>query len=39
VSQGYRFIQQEIKEFLERRDGVEANPDQIYLSNGASEGI
>lgn len=39
VSQGYRFVQQEIKEFIERRDGYEANADQIYLTNGASEGI
>lgn len=39
VSQGYKFVQQEIKEFIERRDGYEANADQIYLTNGASEGI
>lgn len=29
----------EVKDFIEKRDGVEANEDNIYLTNGASEGI
>ena len=32
-------MQNEIKEFIENRDGHEANADHIYLTNGASEGI
>lgn len=36
-SRGNQLIRQEIAEFIRRRDGVEAIPDNIFISNGASE--
>lgn len=38
-SKGYEYIRKRIAAYIGRRDGVEANPDQIYLTNGASEGV
>lgn len=38
-SPGMRSVIKEVKEFIETRDGVESKMDNIYLLNGASEGI
>ena len=40
-SKGHMFIRQAIAEFIERRDGpaVKANWNNIYMTNGASEGV
>jgi aspartate/methionine/tyrosine aminotransferase len=38
-SQGARGLREEICEFLEARDGVPADPDNIFMSNGASQAI
>ena len=38
-SQGFDFITQDIANFIEKRDGYKSNPNNIFLSNGASEGI
>jgi len=42
-SSGPRFIREAVARFIDRRDGVSAsgvksNPDQIFITNGASEG-
>eukprot|EP00602_Paraphysomonas_sp_CaronLab_P004193 CAMPEP_0185026592 /NCGR_PEP_ID=MMETSP1103-20130426/10948_1 /TAXON_ID=36769 /ORGANISM="Paraphysomonas bandaiensis, Strain Caron Lab Isolate" /LENGTH=488 /DNA_ID=CAMNT_0027560227 /DNA_START=1 /DNA_END=1467 /DNA_ORIENTATION=+ len=36
-SRGNPYIRQEIADFIQRRDGVTASPDKIFVSNGASE--
>lgn len=36
-SRGYKFTREKIAEFIEARDDVQADPDKIYLTNGASE--
>lgn len=38
-SPGIRVIMREVKDFIEKRDGVEVDEENIYLVNGASEGI
>lgn len=38
-SQGAPGIRQSVANFIERRDGFPANPDQIFLSAGASSGV
>ncbi len=38
-SQGIRVVREEVAEFLEARDGHKADPDNIFLTNGASEGV
>mmetsp|Transcript_39058 Transcript_39058/g.89983 ORF Transcript_39058/g.89983 Transcript_39058/m.89983 type:complete len:534 (-) Transcript_39058:223-1824(-) len=39
-SQGIHLVREEIKEFIEARDGVGVvDPEQIFLTNGASEGV
>jgi len=38
-SKGVRFIREAIAEFIERRDGIKADPDSIYLTDGASKGV
>ena len=38
-SPGLRSVIKEVKEFIEKRDAVESNMEDIYLLNGASEGI
>jgi alanine transaminase len=35
-SKGYSFVRQHIAEFISLRDGVTANPEHIFLGNGAS---
>ena len=38
-SQGILSIREEVSQFLERRDGYPSNPNDIFLTNGASEGV
>ena len=38
-SKGNGFVRQQVADFIFRRDGVVANPDLIFLTNGASEGV
>jgi len=38
-SQGARCFREDIVKFLEERDGIPANPDDIFMTNGASAGI
>lgn len=38
-SQGAPGIRQSVADFIERRDGFPADPDQIFLSAGASSGV
>jgi hypothetical protein len=39
TSQGIRGVRAEVAEFLQRRDGVPANVDDIFLTDGASAGV
>lgn len=38
-SQGIKLVRDEICQFMEERDGYKADPKNIYLTNGASEGV
>lgn len=39
-SKGYSFIRNKVSDFINRRDGVsDSTPENIYLTNGASEGV
>jgi alanine transaminase len=38
-SQGVFTVREEVAAFLTERDGYAANPDDIFLTNGASEGV
>lgn len=38
-SQGHPWFRQDICSFLEKRDNVPADPDTIFMTNGASKGI
>jgi len=38
-SQGLKVIRKHIAEFIEERDGFPSNPDRIFLTNGASQGV
>jgi len=38
-SKGFMFIRKLIQQYIEKRDKVESDPEQIYLTNGASEGV
>ncbi|XP_051024657.1 alanine aminotransferase 2 isoform X1 [Acomys russatus] len=39
ASQGVNCIREDVAAFITRRDGVPADPDNIYLTTGASDGI
>lgn len=39
ISTGVVYIRERIAEYIRRRDGISANPANIFLSNGASEAI
>jgi len=39
TSQGLACIREEVRHFLEQRDGVAANTDDIFLTDGASSGV
>ncbi|EPB88721.1 alanine transaminase [Mucor circinelloides 1006PhL] len=38
-SKGITHIRENVAKFIERRDGYAANPDDIFLTQGASEGV
>jgi len=38
-SKGFLNVRQEVAEFISRRDGTQADPEHVYLTAGASEGI
>jgi aspartate/methionine/tyrosine aminotransferase len=37
-SKGYRFVREAVAEFIHARDGIAADPDAIFLTDGASKG-
>ena len=37
-SKGYRFVREAVADFIRRRDGIESDPEAIYLTDGASKG-
>ena len=37
-SKGYPYVRNKIAQFISERDNVDADPDKIYCTNGASEG-
>jgi len=39
VSQGMLTVREEVSKFLENRDGYPSDPNSIFLTNGASEGV
>ncbi|KAL5961287.1 Alanine aminotransferase 2 [Taenia solium] len=39
ISTGVVYVRERIAEYIKRRDGISANPANIFLSNGASEAI
>lgn len=38
-SKGLRFIREAVAHFIEKRDGIAAEPEAIYLTDGASKGV
>ncbi|KAJ1454927.1 pyridoxal phosphate-dependent transferase [Pelagophyceae sp. CCMP2097] len=38
-SQGVAVVRKEVADFIQRRDGLAADPADIFLTNGASEGV
>jgi len=38
-SKGVRFVREAVAAFITRRDGIEADPEAIYLTDGASKGV
>jgi alanine-synthesizing transaminase len=38
-SKGVRFIREAVAEFIQDRDDIEADPEAIYLTDGASKGV
>ena len=38
-SQGIKAVRDEVARFIEQRDGFAADPEDIFLTNGASEGV
>ncbi len=38
-SKGVRFIRDAVAKFIEQRDGIDADPEAIYLTDGASKGV
>lgn len=38
-SNGLAYVRKAVAQFIEARDGFPSDPEQIYLTNGASEGI
>jgi aspartate/methionine/tyrosine aminotransferase len=38
-SKGLSFIREAIARFIEKRDGIKADPETIYLTDGASKGV
>jgi aspartate/methionine/tyrosine aminotransferase len=38
-SKGYRFVREAVAEFIRARDGIDSDPDAIFLTDGASKGV
>lgn len=38
-SKGLRFVREDVAAFIRKRDGIEADPESIYLTDGASKGV
>jgi len=38
-SKGLRFVREAVAKFIERRDGIKADPETVYLTDGASKGV
>ena len=38
-SKGVRFIREAVAEFIRQRDGIDADPEAIFLTDGASKGV
>jgi aspartate/methionine/tyrosine aminotransferase len=38
-SKGYRFVREAVARFVAERDGIPADPDAIFLTDGASKGV
>lgn len=38
-SRGLRVVREAVAAYIRRRDGIEADPDSIYLTDGASKGV
>jgi len=38
-SKGFRFVREAVAEFIRERDGIPADPDAIFLSDGASKAV
>ena len=38
-SRGVRFVREAVADFITRRDGIPADPEAIYLTDGASKGV
>ena len=38
-SKGVRFIREAVADFIRERDGIDADPESIYLTDGASKGV
>jgi aspartate/methionine/tyrosine aminotransferase len=38
-SKGVRFIREAVAEFIHQRDGIDADPEAIFLTDGASKGV
>lgn len=38
-SKGYRFVRQAVADFIRARDGIESDPEAIFLTDGASKGV
>ncbi len=38
-SKGYRFVREAVARFIAARDGIDADPDAIFLTDGASKGV
>jgi aspartate/methionine/tyrosine aminotransferase len=38
-SKGVRFVREAVAEFIRERDGIDADPEAIYLTDGASKGV
>jgi aspartate/methionine/tyrosine aminotransferase len=38
-SKGLKFVRDAVAEFISARDGIEADPESIYLTDGASKGV
>ena len=38
-SKGYRFVRQAVADFIRQRDGIPADPEHVFLTDGASKGV